>query len=251
VTASDGIINLSSENDVPFTVNLSTIIESLNCPVDVVYPNEDNYPSAAVMSVNMSILAPFGFHNDSMTGQVAEGMVQCTGISGDMTHKTYVCDVPMQYFQAPGNYSGSIFGQTSVGKTVNVSTAGGCVYGALLASKRVTSSVSFPTAAPGVVNAPGNTPVLVRNTGNVIFNVSMTGQDLTGQTTPSMKLHASDFRAGSDILHSVALITNTSVQVSLPVLPSNGSNTYLWVSMPSNIIAQAYRTTVPWEVTVQ
>jgi hypothetical protein len=123
------------------------------------------------------------------------------------------------------------------------------VVGQLLASQRVTNVVNFPTAAPGVANASGDNPVVMRNTGNVVLSLAVTAYDVQGRTNASNVLHGSAFNAGASLPSSVQLQSGVSRNVSQTLGLGSNTSTYLWLSMPSNALPDQYYAPTPWQIT--
>jgi hypothetical protein len=251
----DGVAGpLVAQNAVPFQMDLSPQFGALSCADTL--PNELDMPGQAQMPVNVSVVAPLGFSNASGILSLQKGLDEstswnCTVVQTNVTNGKFVCFVPMRYFFGAGMYDLNATFTTSPGYELEIFSAGACEYLELLASQRTTAVVSFPTAAPGIANASGNVPVVMRNTANGPFQLYLTAYDLTGRTTPSMKLAASTFRAGKNLSTSVQLVNGTMKNVSILVAPAENAqgNVSLWVSMPVGQALQEYYTTTPWVLT--
>jgi hypothetical protein len=251
ITAYDDVVSMSDEGN--FTVNFTVTFQSAVCGQTI--PNERDLPTQAQVPVNVTVHSPLGFDEYSANltlslGATSSNSGNCLVLTINATTGKFECFVPLHYWYAAGDYdlNGTF---TAMNRSVNVSIADMCEYVELLASQRTTAVVSFPSAAPGVVNASGNTPVVMRNTGNAPFQLYLTGYDLTGRTTPAVKLSASAFRAGKNLSSSVQLANATVKNVSINVLPAENAqgNVSLWVSMPVGQSLQEYYTTTPWVLT--
>jgi len=231
-----------------FNVTLPVAVSAV-CP-SLTYPNEENLPSVASIQVNVSTTSELSV--TSVLTRLHAGTVNlsvnCTLSSSFSTQKNYTCVFPMQYYYAVATYVVDANATTTTTKVGQGSTT--CDYGALLASKRSANAISFPSAAPGVINAASSPTIIVRNTGNVPFNITTTGYNLAGRSTPAVVLAASDFVAGVTLPSSVALQHAVQKVVSQNVNGSINTSVYYWVSMPSNQLVQEYFSATPWDLTV-
>jgi hypothetical protein len=124
--------------------------------------------------------------------------------------------------------------------------------GSLLAYQRIGDAVNFPTAGPGVADAPGTPSIGVRNTGNVpSTNVTLKAQDLVGRTTPSVVLNASRFKAGASLGTAVQMQRNVSLPLGVSLPTQSNVSIGFWLSMPLSQLYQEYYSATPWEVGVQ
>ena len=253
VRARDSYVNTSYVvNAAPFSVVLSPDMSAVVCAA-LTYPNEDDLPSAVNLPVNFSVFAPLGFSSPVVSvrlqlgGQVLNGT--CGYAQPDSTHRNYACNVSMRYWFAADDYDLNVTFVDGV-KNDSVYLSGECTYGALVASKRTTSSIGFPDAGPNIVNSPADVPVVVRNTGNVPLDLFVTGYDLSGRSSPAVKLLASRFKAGASLGSSEELSHGVQKDVSMTVNPSQGAQASIlfWLSMPADQLLQDYYAATPWQV---
>lgn len=251
IVAFDDFVSVSDTGN--FTVNFTVTFQSAVCGQTL--PNELDLPGQAQVPVNVTVVSPLGFDSYSANVTLSLGATvstsqNCSVLTLNATTGKFVCFVPLHYWYAAGDYdmNGTF---TVENKSANVSIADMCEFVELMASQRTTAVVSFPSAAPGVANASGNTPVVMLNTGNAPFNLYLTGYDLTGRTTPASELLASTFRAGKNLSSSVLLQDGVMKNVSIAVAPAQGAqgNVSLWVSMPAGQPLQEYYSQTPWVLT--
>lgn len=254
VTVNDAYFTESPvRNDVDFQVVFLANLTGEVCQA-LTYPNADNAPYAARVPVNFTILSSAGFDGaeavalNMSLGSTSSTTYSCAVTVVSPSQHDYRCNVSMQYYFVPGAYTLMINATAKTGKTASSVLSGDCEYGELVATSRDVDVITFPTAAPGVVNAPGNRPVGLRNTGNAVLNLSMTGYDLTGRTTPSQKLAASTFKAGLALGNATSLANATSIPLNIVLGRGSGAavNVSLWVSMPALQMAQEYYASTPW-----
>ena len=244
---SDGLLNAIIQQITYDGLNVSTIACS-----PLVYPNENNQPETAVIQVNYTVVDDRGIANESQSTHLELGSNEfpavCTTTGGSLT-RDYVCNVSMQFHYAPGAYD-VIVNYTSNNDTVIATLPNSCTYGELVASQRQTSNVGFSDAAPGFSNVRSDEPVILRNTGNVALNLSMTAYHLNGVSTPAVKLLASYFKAGTVLGSAQTLTHDASVDLGVQLTPgaSSEEDIYIWLSMPSTIAAQDYTTSQSWVV---
>lgn len=255
VRAADSYVNDTAAGSA-FNISLGLSIDFASCPA-IVYPNEDNLPVIARIPVNFSVTSQGGFAGTTQIANLTLGGVNnfnstCAQLTDTGDTRTYSCGVPMNSYDAAGEYVGTIV-VTAANSSATATVPGDCTYGELLASQRITDAVFFPTASAGVVNAPGNTPVKVRNTGNADFNLSILAYNLVGRTVPATTLAASTVKAGLTLGSAVTLGDNTTSDLNMVVNPGVNAqgNISMWLSMPSNQLVQEYYTPVPWQVVVQ
>ena len=246
VAATDGYVTDTVVGS-PFQVVLNAQVLSVSCPVSTL-PNEDNMPSQAVLVVNASTYLERQVNEspvvNASNGAVLPGTVNCSQLSWVGDQQAWQCYVPMNYWYNYGNY-------TTAFRWVNGVNNTQCYYAELLASQRTTSAVYFPNAAPGVVNSSANVPVVIRNTGNAMFNLSMRGFDLAGRSV-NVPLTADAFFAGSGLSNAYQMQNNTLVDLMQNVTPGSGAqgNLDLWLTMSAGQVIQEYYTVNPWQVVV-
>jgi hypothetical protein len=252
VRARDDYVNTSYvANALPFTVTLDPALQGSVCAA-LTYPNEEDLPAQAVVPVNFSVNAPLGFTAPVVNIVLSLGGNQysdeaCSYVQVDSDNRDYTCNVSMHYYTAPGSYGLNVTYTDGV-KVVSVYQGGVCEYAQLIAYKRTGSSISFPSASPGVQNATGDSPIVLKNTGNANLNVSMTAYDLRGRSNPNFNLLASNFKAGLTLGGSVSLSDGVSVPLGGQIVPSLNNSYLLWLSMPLDQIVQSYYTVTPWSI---
>jgi len=236
-----------------FQIALNPTISADVCAA-LTYPNEDDAPSTVKIPVNFSVSYPLGFVSPVVNVSVKKGGQTyyhdaCSVVINSPTQRSYNCTVPMRYFYSPGNYDLNVTVYDD-GKMASSVTSGVCTYGQLVASKRTTLAVGFPTAGPGVNNAPGDTPVNVRNTGNVDLDIFMTGTDLDGRSSPGNKLAASTFKVGESLGTAVSMQNGVqkNLSMSIPAGEAAQENILMWLSMPQEQLLQDYYASTPWTV---
>ena len=120
----------------------------------------------------------------------------------------------------------------------------------MLASTRTNSVISSSDAAPGISDSESDNPIVIRNTGNVDFDVFLTGSDLIGRSSPAVTLSADRFKAGASLGTSVALEDGVQKDLSITVASANGAeeDVWFWLSMPSSQLLQDYYAPTAWAV---
>jgi hypothetical protein len=116
-----------------------------------------------------------------------------------------------------------------------------------MASQRIGDVINFPTALPGVQNASGDQPVVLKNTGNVVLNVSLTGYNLSSRVG-GHTLGANVFRAGQNLSSSTQLSHGVATSMGQVGLQSN-ETINLWLTMPLNAAVAEYYAVTPWSLT--
>jgi hypothetical protein len=216
------------------------------------YPNELNLPVIANISVQANAsYANFTSPVFNVSVKLGSNVVYgtCTVGTVNSTVRQANCTVPMQFYFAPGSYDLNVTVSDGVLYTSSV-TSGLCEYGELVATTRSVEYIVFPNAVPGVNNSPGSPPVVLRNTGNALLNVSLTGYDLTGRTSQASNLSASRFKAGLALGNATVLSHGVASDLNVSIgrgVVSNASILF-WLSMPSNQVAQEYYSATPWSL---
>jgi hypothetical protein len=246
VSATDGYV-VTENQGLPFNVSLGIAIEDLACPA-ITLPNELDLPVPATMNVAFNVTTEIeGVYVVEALLNASVMTCNATGVVEDTT--SYVCTVPMNFYTPAGMYEGIVNVTLGMQSTTG-STGVVCEYAQLVASQRLTNLIRFPAAAPGVVDAPGDVPIVVRNTGNVPLELSVTAQNLAGRVNPAYVLSAGVFKAGAVLGSAVTMqdATPVSVNMTVSVGASSFQNVSLWVSMPLSQVSQEYYTPVPWQL---
>jgi hypothetical protein len=250
VRAEDDYFDTTYNEGVQFEILLIPSVSNDICAA-LTYPNELDAPSAVLIPVNFSVYDATGFTAPSVSVKIgAFNDSMCTYVQSDLRNRQYFCNVTMHYWYAADQYDLNVT-YVDGNHTVWAYTSNLCEYGELLASARLTSQVTFQGAAPGVLNVVSTPAILLKNTGNKQFNVSIQAYNLTGQQTPASPLVASAFKGGEVLGSAVQMEHGVAKNLNVVVTPSNGSQTnlYLWLSMPTNAVLQSYLSTVPWVLT--
>lgn len=243
-----------------FTVALSSPtpqgIFGITCPSTL--PNEQNLPSPAQFEVTFDVFNFEGYTSPTVdnllkgTGVSATGdEADCSYVANSGLNRTYTCNVSMNYWFPAENYDVNItFAEGS--NEYAVEQANTCTYGQLLASQRTVNTISFPDAAPGVSDSLSANPVVVKNTGNVEFDVDLTAYDLVGRSSPSITLPASAFKAGESLGVAQQLADSTQTNLSITVAPAQDAQEeiFFWLSMPVDQAIQDYYAPDAWSVVV-
>jgi hypothetical protein len=101
-----------------------------------------------------------------------------------------------------------------------------------------------------VNNAQSDSPIIITNTGNVLFNLSMTAYSLRGKLDNST-LGAQFFKAGSSLGSAKTLAHNTTTSLNVSLAPPNNVSLSLWLSMPLAAVPQIFYTPTSWQVVAQ
>jgi hypothetical protein len=251
VLATDGIASVRGEG-APFNLTLGVEMMGVSC-TQMVYPNELDEPAVATMDVNYTLVTELDFGSLVQQTNITEGVTtvsasNCVVVASGAGTKTYQCIVPISYAVPYGTYVGNVY--ASIGAKWAKGNVTPCQVGKVVASQRSVNAVSFPTAAPGVDNAQSNPPIVLKNTGNAVLNVTTTGYDLIGRSQPSVTLEASRFKAGTVLGSAVALQNGTAKTVKSGMLSGQNASVYYWLSMPSSQTVQEYYSATAWELAV-
>jgi PKD repeat protein len=245
------MFTIASEYVAPPIVPTLPVVSGQVCS-GLVYPNEKNLPSQAEIYVNFSVsLYPDAANNSYVAYlQRASRLVSlmCSEV-GNSTNKQFNCSAPMNYYYAPGMYDLHV-NYTNYGLITNSTSSNLCQYGQLVAMQKTTSGLTFVGAGPGKEDINSSKVITLENTGNVDFTMFLTGKDLTGRTSPSVKLPASAFKVGKTLGSTVALLNNVAINTTIFIPAGSGSNdsVYLWLSMPANTLPQDYYSQDAWEI---
>jgi hypothetical protein len=230
------------------TILQGLVVESLVCD-SLTYPNEENLPSVAKLSFNFTVVDQVElFVNTSVVPNISLGSsflsTNCV-VNGSGSVRDYVCNASVNFYDLHGSYDLVVNASNSL-SVVSESTS--CSVGQLLAYRKLSSTLGFAGAGPGISNVQSGSPLSVKNTGNVPLSLFITGFDLDGVSQPSQRLAASSFKAGLSLGSSVGLADSVQKDVEVTVSVGNSSvaNVYLWLSMPSNAVVQDYRTGTSW-----
>ena len=217
----------------------------------LVYPNEKDLPSLAQIHVNFTVVVSPSFVNNSYVSylQRASRIINLVcSETGNTTQKQFNCTAPMSYYYDAGGYDLHV-NYTNYGIVTNSTSSDLCEYGQLLAMQKNNPVMTFADVGPNIPNIQSSVPLITENTGNVDFDVAMTGKDLTGRRNPGVKLLASSFKAGVSLGSAEQLSNNVSVNVvSLPASLNSNASVYLWLSMPLNTVPQDYYSQNAWQV---
>jgi len=253
VRARDSYVNTTYvQNAAPFQIVLNPDIQNQLCP-GTIDPNADDLPAVATGSVTFSVFAPLGFSSPTVVARVTKNSVtstaSCSYVAIDGQHRNYTCTAPVRYFYESGAWSVYV-NYTDGAKSVQETSSGICTVGQTMSVVRNVDSVTFPSASPGVANAPANTPIVMRNAGNVPVDLSMHGYDLVGRQSPGIIISAGSFKAGSSLGNAVPMVNNNDTDLSMTLDPGEGSsvNVYMWLSLPVNILLQDYYSPIAWQI---
>jgi hypothetical protein len=249
---------ISQQTTYNFSMNTTIIIQAVPLHAElsnvscgaVVFPNEDNLPSKANITVTGSLYEPQGIGHPIIMSYVNNSINiyennNCNIYVINSTNDNFTCNMPIEYFTPAGAYDDNL-NVTDGGIFVALNISGQCVVGELLASKRIGDVVNFPNVGPGSVNISGDKPIILRNTGNVKLNLSMTGYDL--QSDVNTTLPATSFNAGAVLGGAVQLQNAIQKNLNMQVLAVNNSNgsVFMWLTMNAPI--GSYHTVTPWQL---
>ena len=252
VRATDGIVVTNNSVSGGLQLVLDPELSNQMCP-GTVYPNADDLPVANVVRVNFSVYAPLGFSSPTTRVVVSKNSVTTNGVCSytviDGQNRNYNCTAPIRYFYEPGSWN-VLVNYTDGVKSIQSTSSGLCTVGETYAVVANVTSLSFPTAVPGRVDAPSNKAIIMRNTGNVLAHTSLKAQDLVGRQTPAVHLNASSFRAGLTLNSSVVLVKDVATDVNVDLVPEEGSRAdiWLWLTMDAALPVQDYYSVVLWQV---
>ena len=229
----------------------STNITTSSCS-GLVYPNEKDLPVPSIIQYNFTVSVSPAFNVTSYVTYIKHAgdavIVPSCSFVGNSTVRIYSCNATMNYYKSSGLYSIYV-NYTNDGLNATYQNVNICSYGQLLAMQKNNPIMTFAGAGPNVPNVQSSVPLFTENTGNVNFNVAMTGKDLTGRQNPGSQLPTSAFKAGIVLGSSYQLSNNVSVNVaSLPASLNSNASIYLWLSMPTNTVPQDYYSQNPWQV---
>ena len=220
----------------------------------LVYPNEKDLPAPQNIQFNFTVSVFPDFNGESYYAAIqrvgdAAKVAACSYTVVNSTERNYVCNVTMNYYVKPGSYT-ILINFTNYALTQNYTNTGVCSYGQLLAMQKTTPGLTFVGAGPGINNIQSSNVITLENTGNVDFTMFLTGKDLTGRTSPSVKLPASAFKVGKTLGSTVALLNSVAANTTIFISAGSGSNdsVYLWLSMPANTLPQDYYSQDSWEI---
>jgi hypothetical protein len=211
---------------------------------------------AVLMPISFTVYSPSS--NNNLSSPVAKIKLQSTDLTGicsmintSIDTSAVTCNVSMQYYYPAGLYdlNVSIYDGFSA-VTKYRFNASRCEYYQLLASEMSESSIIFSSASPGSGNTTADFPVLINNTGNTPFNVTLVSSNLVGRTSSNILL-ASYFRVGTTPSYATATqLQAGAVNTSLSVLTNNYGTLYFFVDIPRDIYPQAYYADTPWLIQI-
>jgi hypothetical protein len=240
VDGTDGVANVSLVGS-PFAVSLVPNITGL---CGIVYPNEADAPSVAVVNATFVVDSAF-----PISSAVSSGGLSSAGLCTNVSYNgitTFTCPYVLHYYQSAGSYPALL---NITAGSHNVAYSAVCSVGQLLASHRVTLSLSFdPVSLPRPIPASG--PLVVRNTGNVPFNLSLTAFDLSGSGSYGAVLPASAFKVGRSLPLSVWMADGVTKDVNVSVLPSLNATGLVYFWLANAGASDSYATTTPWSLQV-
>ena len=250
VRASDGYVTSNYSTSDQLTLVLNPEMLNAVCAA-LTYPNEEDLPNRAVIPLNFTISAGLGFTSSVVVAKLmlngSEFVENCSYTQADNYTRYYNCTAPFHYYDVAGSYGFNIT-YVDGNKTVSETQLSVCDYALLVAARRLTSSVNFPGAAPGVSDSPGSNPVLMKNTGNAVLNLSLVAYSLVGRTNPSYVLNASLFKAGSSLGASVVMQDGVQKDLNMQMALVSNQSVFLWLSMPTNVNIQSYFSATPWSM---
>jgi Concanavalin A-like lectin/glucanases superfamily len=252
VVPSDGDDNGTRFNTGAFYAVLGPLLSDVTCNA-LTYPVEYDEPSPAVIQVNFTVLVPQTFVTESSTVTLSlDGdyyAAACGYSVVSSSERDYICNVTMHYWYGAGDYDRNVTYVNDGLTAVDLGSAA-CTYGQLVASQRMTNTVGFSDAAPGLEDVQSDNAVVILNTGNVPINLSMVAYNLSGVKLPSAELDAADFKVGSTLGTSVQLQHGVEKNLSITISPGDESDAdvWLWLSMPSDQVLQDYVTITSWQV---
>ena len=235
---------------VSFTTSMDSVCQQL------VYPNEKDLPAPQQIQYNFTVDVTPSYDAESYVtyiqraGQAA--ITPTCSYTGAGLQRNYTCNATMNYYTKPGLYTIYV-NFTNGGLSTAHQNSDVCSYGQLLAMQKTTPGLTFAGAGPGINNIQSSNVITLENTGNVDFTMFLTGKDLTGRTSPSVKLPASAFKVGKTLGSTVALLNNVAENTTIFIPAGFGSNDsiYLWLSMPANTLPQDYYSQDSWEIAGQ
>ncbi len=275
-------IILTGSNPVSVTIHNYTLVGAAVTPV------EDSYINVSVIVTVEDLDGVADINDSSVSLNVSragetEKINQTCAYAGaeTSTARNFTCAFVMWYFDAAGIWtlSGRASDYGTLTYVENVTTFN---YLSLAAMQMSPHSLTWPGVSPGQTNITSNNdPLLLNNTGNYPSdNVTVTGINLVGETTPSYYIDAQNFTvdiatggAGcsgaacvecgvSAATGGVIMQNNTEREIFLANLTrgnhsiNNGQTgqEQLWFCMyliPSNIISQTYTTPNEWTFTIR
>jgi hypothetical protein len=220
--------------------------------------------SATTPAEGHSVLMPITFNiyspssNNNLVSSSVSIKLQSTNLTGSCSvvntsvdNSTATCNVSMQYYYPAGLYdlNVSIYdGLNSVTKYRFNSSR--CEYYELLASETSSSALTFSAASPGSGNTTADFPIVINNTGNMQFNVTLVSSNLVGRTVGNTLL-ASYFKVGTTPSYASATqLQEGSVNTSLSIMTSNYGTLYFFVDIPRDVYPQAYYALTPWLIQI-
>ena len=274
-------IILTGSNPVSVRIHNDTLVGAMVTPVEDSYINvsvivEVTDPDG-VADINVSSV----MLNVSRTGEALKVNETCASGAQTSTAINFTCTFVMWYFDAAGTWT--LYARANDYGTLNyVGNVTTFDYLSLAAMQMSPNSLIWPGVSPGQTNITSiNDPLLLNNTGNYPSdNVTVTGINLIGETTPSYYIDAQNFTVdiatGGDGCSGAACVecgvsvatggvimqNNTEREIFLANLTrgnhsiNNGEvgQEQLWFCMylvPSNIISQTYTTPDEWTFTIR
>lgn len=180
----------------------------------------------------------------------------CSFLSQTGNERTYSCSINMQYYDSAGTWTVSV----SIKDQANLMGSSSSTFNVnLLRSISISpATINFPTVVQGAANIISSVNTQVTNNGNFVVptngGLSITANNLIGESTSTENIPASNFRAaGSSESSTVcttgdALVASTSAEITNINLPRGASgNTediaYCLTLVPSSISSQFYSAT--------
>jgi hypothetical protein len=220
-----------------------------------VYPNELDQPSPAQFTYYVNVTTNVAWTEEFVFDSVLNGKTEnCTEINANDTDVKYSCTVPMNFYEASGNYVVDLYvndteSDAEEADVVEFSDSVTCNYGALTAYQRTGSTLTFPGATAGSINVRSLENISVRNTGNTPLTVSTIANSLVGRSLPNVVLNANNFKMGANLTAAIALNHNNEVEIQTLQPGANSIvNFGLWLTIPQSQYMQDYYSNTAWQL---
>lgn len=244
--------------------NVSVTIAGANPPIvnfvedlTSINPNEYNTRTVFFYTQVYDADGVNNINDSSVDTQLTFGATTRTGsctYQSDLDGFTanYSCSVILNYYDTAGTWTVNV-SALDIESNYAENTSEQFSYALLkaFAVPLVPSALGWSTLIPGASNQnASNDPTVVNNTGNYNGNIFLNATDLTGETTPSENISASEFSvagvSGSECsgisLGPDNALTDTSISANSGPPGSNLANIYYCISSVPFVSSQTYST---------